>query len=67
VAATADGTPGNTVSIGVASCAEDASNYDEMFAIADRRLYEAKNAGRNCVVGRSADGKSVRLAYSTSA
>lgn len=67
VAAATDNAPGNTVSVGIASCAEDASNYDEMFAIADRRLYEAKNAGRNCVVGRSTDGKSVRLAYSTSA
>lgn len=41
-----------TVSIGVASCLDDASNYEDMFAIADRRLYEAKEAGRNCVVGR---------------
>ncbi len=41
-----------TVSIGVASCLEDASNYEDMFAIADRRLYEAKETGRNRVIGR---------------
>lgn len=65
IAYAADSAPGNTVSVGIASCAEDASNYDEMFAIADRRLYEAKNSGRNCVIGRPpGDGKSVRLAYS---
>jgi diguanylate cyclase (GGDEF)-like protein len=65
--AAGDNSPGNTVSVGIASCAEDASNYDDMFTIADHRLYEAKNAGRNCVVGRppSADGKSARLAYSS--
>lgn len=65
IASFADSGPSNTVSVGVASCAEDASNYDDMFAIADRRLYEAKAAGRNCVIGRpvTADGKSIRLAY----
>ena len=41
-----------TVSVGVASCLEDASNYEDMFAIADRRLYEAKETGRNRVIGR---------------
>ena len=55
-----------TVSIGVASCAEDASSYEELFLIADRRLYEAKAAGRNCVIGRRpvAAETQVRLAYS---
>lgn len=43
-----------TVSIGVASCLDDASNYEDMFAIADRRLYEAKETGRNRVIGRPA-------------
>jgi diguanylate cyclase (GGDEF)-like protein len=40
-----------TVSIGVAACANDASNYDALFDIADKRLYQAKAAGRNCVIG----------------
>lgn len=40
-----------TVSIGVSTCASDASDYDSLFEIADRRLYRAKAAGRNCVVG----------------
>lgn len=41
-----------TASIGVASCPDDALDYDRLFELADRRLYEAKTAGRNCVVGR---------------
>ena len=41
-----------TVSIGVASCPDDALDYDRLFELADRRLYEAKAAGRNCVVGK---------------
>jgi diguanylate cyclase (GGDEF)-like protein len=40
-----------TVSVGVASRAHDAPNYDAVFAVADRRLYQAKNAGRNCTIG----------------
>jgi diguanylate cyclase (GGDEF)-like protein len=47
-----------TVSIGIASCSRDATDYDSLFAIADKRLYQAKAAGRNCVVGSS---KPVRL------
>lgn len=43
-----------TVSIGVATCLDDASNYEDMFATADRRLYEAKETGRNRVIGRPA-------------
>jgi diguanylate cyclase (GGDEF)-like protein len=43
-----------TVSIGVASRAHDAPHYDGMFAVADRRLYQAKNAGRNCTIGERA-------------
>ncbi|MGO9701557.1 MAG: GGDEF domain-containing protein [Xanthobacteraceae bacterium] len=42
-----------TVSIGLATCADDASDYDGMFECADRRLYLAKSAGRNCVVGET--------------
>ena len=47
------GTPLVTVSIGLATCADDASDYDGLFACADRRLYLAKSAGRNCVVGET--------------
>lgn len=52
-----------TASIGVATCASDASSYDKLFEIADKRLYEAKAAGRNCVIGaRSPNGEApVRL------
>lgn len=40
-----------TASIGVANCPQDATDYDRLFEAADKRLYEAKAAGRNCVVG----------------
>ncbi len=40
-----------TASIGVATCPADAGDYDELFDIADKRLYEAKSAGRDRVVG----------------
>jgi diguanylate cyclase (GGDEF)-like protein len=46
-------TPLVTVSIGLATCADDASDYDALFECADRRLYLAKAAGRNCVVGET--------------
>jgi diguanylate cyclase (GGDEF)-like protein len=47
------GAPLVTVSVGLATCADDASDYDALFECADRRLYLAKSAGRNCVVGES--------------
>lgn len=47
-----------TVSIGIATCARDAIDYDRLFEIADKRLYQAKAAGRNRIVGGE---KSVRL------
>jgi diguanylate cyclase (GGDEF)-like protein len=52
-----------TASIGVATCASDASGYDKLFEIADKRLYAAKAAGRNRVIGeRPPNGESsVRL------
>jgi diguanylate cyclase (GGDEF)-like protein len=55
-----------TASIGVASCANDASGYDGLFEIADKRLYEAKAQGRNRVIGaRPPSGESpVRLVKS---
>jgi diguanylate cyclase (GGDEF)-like protein len=40
-----------TASIGVAVCPLDATEYDRLFEVADKRLYEAKATGRNCVVG----------------
>jgi diguanylate cyclase (GGDEF)-like protein len=51
---TSSGASAITASIGIASCGEDAGDYDALFAIADKRLYEAKASGRNCVVGRRA-------------
>ncbi len=42
-----------TVSIGLATCAEDASDYEGAVRCADRRLYLAKSAGRNCVIGET--------------
>ena len=40
-----------TVSIGAAIYPDDARDRDLLFQTADARLYEAKKAGRNCVVG----------------
>jgi diguanylate cyclase (GGDEF)-like protein len=40
-----------TVSIGVATCSRDGADYDTLFEAADKRLYQAKAAGRNRVVG----------------
>jgi diguanylate cyclase (GGDEF)-like protein len=51
-----------TASIGVACCAKDASGYDRLLEIADKRLYEAKAAGRNRVIGeRPQSDNPVRL------
>jgi diguanylate cyclase (GGDEF)-like protein len=51
VATSGDGVAHVSVSVGIATCAQDASDYDGLFAVADQRLYQAKAAGRNCVVG----------------
>jgi diguanylate cyclase (GGDEF)-like protein len=40
-----------TVSIGIATCTRDATDYDTLFEVADKRLYQAKAAGRDRVVG----------------
>jgi diguanylate cyclase (GGDEF)-like protein len=40
-----------TVSIGIGHCPRDGRDYETLFEAADKRLYEAKAAGRNCVVG----------------
>ncbi len=59
----ADG-PTVTVSIGLATCADDASDYEALFECADRRLYLAKSAGRNCVIGETGtDGSGPKLAW----
>lgn len=59
-ASTLDSETRVTVSIGVATCARDATDYDTLFEIADKRLYQAKAAGRNRVVGGPV-GDTVRL------
>jgi diguanylate cyclase (GGDEF)-like protein len=40
-----------TVSAGLAELPADGTDWDKVFAAADARLYEAKNAGRNRVAG----------------
>jgi len=51
-----------TVSIGVAHCPRDGTDYDTLFERADKRLYEAKSGGRNRVVdGRVSSDAHVRL------
>jgi diguanylate cyclase (GGDEF)-like protein len=39
-----------TVSVGVASCPEDALNAAELVQRADEALYRAKHSGKNCVI-----------------
>lgn len=39
-----------TVSIGVAEFGRDGASVDQVFKVADERLYQAKHAGRNCVI-----------------
>jgi diguanylate cyclase (GGDEF)-like protein len=41
-----------TVSIGIATSSEDGVDCAELFGTADARLYAAKEAGRNRVIGR---------------
>jgi len=41
-----------TASVGVATTPEDGVDLAELFAVADGRLYGAKEAGRDCVRGR---------------
>ncbi len=48
-----------TASIGVAICPSDATDYDTLFDIADKRLYEAKAAGRDRVVDGRPDLRQV--------
>ena len=55
-----------TVSVGVATTAGGVVDYDLLFQLADRCLYQAKAAGRNCTIGdRVASSEApVRLVYS---
>lgn len=38
-----------TISVGVATCTEEMSHPDELLKVADKLLYAAKHAGRNCI------------------
>jgi diguanylate cyclase (GGDEF)-like protein len=51
IAVSGDGAARVSASVGVATCAQDAADYGGLFEIADQRLYQAKAAGRNCVIG----------------
>jgi len=53
-----------TASIGYAVCTRDGTDYDTLFAVADRRMYEAKAAGRNRVIGPPPPASRPQLAYS---
>jgi diguanylate cyclase (GGDEF)-like protein len=48
-----DGQP-MTISLGIATAPEDGSDLNALLSMADKRLYLAKNAGRDRVVGREA-------------
>lgn len=49
-----------TLSGGVASAPDDGSTWEELFAVADERLYEAKRSGRDKVVCGGAAGRAAR-------
>jgi diguanylate cyclase (GGDEF)-like protein len=57
---TAQGAQHLTVSAGVGSWPEDGQTFDAVLAQVDERLYEAKRAGRNQVVGPAATLRSVQ-------
>lgn len=38
-----------TASIGIASLTPDIQTFEELYLLVDKKLYEAKNAGRNCI------------------
>jgi diguanylate cyclase (GGDEF)-like protein len=52
--------PALTASIGVASAPDDGETSDVLLASADARLFHAKHAGRNCVVGAGPSSGAVR-------
>ena len=45
------GPAGITISGGVALYPDEGGDWDTLFSLADRRLYAAKAAGRNRVIG----------------
>ncbi len=49
-----------TISIGIASCPSDAIDLDELFELADKALYRAKEAGRDTVCAYAAASASAR-------
>ena len=49
-----------TVSIGVATATQGKTDPDQIVQVADKALYRAKAAGRNCVVAASSFGRHVR-------
>lgn len=44
-----------TVSIGIASWPQDSENIQDVIKLADQKLYQAKNDGRNCIRSTSSD------------
>ncbi len=48
-----------TMSFGVAAAVGAGVDYERLFTSADRCLYEAKRAGRNCVVAEPSTGRSL--------
>jgi diguanylate cyclase (GGDEF)-like protein len=62
IAAAAPGGIAITVSAGVAAAAGADLSYAALFALADARLYEAKSAGRDCVVPQPASSVAVPIA-----
>ncbi|MGQ3676424.1 GGDEF domain-containing protein [Xanthobacter sp. TB0139] len=40
-----------TLSLGIATAMQEAENLTDLLALADKRLYQAKDAGRDCAVG----------------
>jgi diguanylate cyclase (GGDEF)-like protein len=53
-----------TASVGIATIPRDANAYNTLFEIADKRLYQAKAAGRNLVIGEGPLVKANALAPS---
>jgi hypothetical protein len=50
-----------TLSGGIACCPDDATEVDQLIALADSALYKAKELGRNCIVVTPAGNDSIQL------